>query len=129
MTCCRPIPLRVKRGAGPTGPRRFAREAARRIELRTGCPGGWPPSLRQGARPPSLGIAMTEVSETVLVDVLTLCKMLSCSDRHITRQVERGRFPKPVRIGRRTLWELSKVKSWVAAGCPSTAALAVEVSA
>lgn len=29
-----------------------------------------------------------------------------------------GRIPRPVRIGRSTLWGLEELREWVAAGCP-----------
>jgi predicted DNA-binding transcriptional regulator AlpA len=29
-----------------------------------------------------------------------------------------GRIPRPVRIGRSTLWRLEELKAWAAAGCP-----------
>jgi len=32
-----------------------------------------------------------------------------------------GRIPRPVRIGRATLWRVSELKEWVAAGCPRRA--------
>jgi excisionase family DNA binding protein len=29
-----------------------------------------------------------------------------------------GRLPKPVRLGRRTLWRVDELKAWIDAGCP-----------
>ena len=29
-----------------------------------------------------------------------------------------GRIPRPVRIGRRTLWRVDEIKAWLDAGCP-----------
>jgi predicted DNA-binding transcriptional regulator AlpA len=29
-----------------------------------------------------------------------------------------GRIPRPVRIGRSTLWRADELRAWVAAGCP-----------
>jgi predicted DNA-binding transcriptional regulator AlpA len=29
-----------------------------------------------------------------------------------------GRIPRPVRIGRSTLWRLDELREWVTAGCP-----------
>jgi predicted DNA-binding transcriptional regulator AlpA len=29
-----------------------------------------------------------------------------------------GRIPRPVRIGRSTLWRIQELRDWVAAGCP-----------
>jgi predicted DNA-binding transcriptional regulator AlpA len=30
-----------------------------------------------------------------------------------------GRIPRPIRIGRSTLWGLEELREWVAAGCPT----------
>lgn len=30
-----------------------------------------------------------------------------------------GRIPRPVRIGRATLWRVDELRAWVEAGCPS----------
>lgn len=30
-----------------------------------------------------------------------------------------GRIPRPIRIGRSTLWDCRELENWVAAGCPS----------
>jgi prophage regulatory protein len=32
-----------------------------------------------------------------------------------------GRIPRPVRIGRSTMWRFYELQAWVAAGCPSRA--------
>lgn len=32
-----------------------------------------------------------------------------------------GRVPRPVRIGRSTLWRIYELQSWIAAGCPRRA--------
>lgn len=32
-----------------------------------------------------------------------------------------GKIPRPVRIGRSTLWRFDELKAWVAAGCPRRA--------
>lgn len=32
-----------------------------------------------------------------------------------------GKIPRPVRIGRSTLWRLDELRAWVAAGCPQRA--------
>lgn len=29
-----------------------------------------------------------------------------------------GRIPRPIRIGRSTLWGLEELRKWIAAGCP-----------
>jgi predicted DNA-binding transcriptional regulator AlpA len=29
-----------------------------------------------------------------------------------------GRIPRPVRIGRSTLWRVDELRAWIAAGCP-----------
>lgn len=33
--------------------------------------------------------------------------------------VSTARAPKPVRLGRRTLWRVADLQSWIDAGCPS----------
>jgi len=36
----------------------------------------------------------------------------------IRRQTAAGKFPQPVRVGRRILWRSDEVRAWIREGCP-----------
>jgi predicted DNA-binding transcriptional regulator AlpA len=56
--------------------------------------------------------------DRLLVDAEALAHLLSCSARHIQSLDASGRLPMPIRLGRRTLWDVAGVRRWCAAGCP-----------
>jgi len=56
--------------------------------------------------------------DRLLVDGQETARITSLSLRTIERLVSMGRFPRPVRLGRRRLWDRRKLEEWVAAGCP-----------
>jgi predicted DNA-binding transcriptional regulator AlpA len=56
--------------------------------------------------------------DRLLVDGQETARITSLSLRTIERLVSMDRFPKPVRLGRRRLWDRRKLQEWVAAGCP-----------
>ncbi len=47
-------------------------------------------------------------------DVAELCGI---SNEHVRRLVDRGAFPKPIRLGRSVRFRLSDVMAWVESGC------------
>jgi predicted DNA-binding transcriptional regulator AlpA len=54
----------------------------------------------------------------LLIDIKEVGKLLGRSVASIQRDDERGRIPRPVRIGGSKLWRLSELRKWVRAGCP-----------
>ncbi|MFN3242955.1 MAG: helix-turn-helix transcriptional regulator [Planctomycetota bacterium] len=49
-------------------------------------------------------------SDPILVSYTDLAHLLSLSVRELRRLVDRGRLPKPVRVGRRKLFRLAQVR-------------------
>ena len=43
-----------------------------------------------------------------------IASLLGVSDRTLARWVAAGRFPRPVRYGRRRIWEQDTVTAWIA---------------
>ena len=41
------------------------------------------------------------------------------SPAHWRRQVDAGRAPQPIRLGRLVRWSIAALEKWEAAGCPS----------
>jgi predicted DNA-binding transcriptional regulator AlpA len=59
------------------------------------------------------------VIEPLLVnkgDAARLCGGIS--QRSIDRLVSCGKFPRPVKIGGRCLWDRAKLGEWIRTGCP-----------
>jgi excisionase family DNA binding protein len=54
----------------------------------------------------------------VLLTVDDLAAILRCSPRTVHRLVERGRVPRPCRLGSLLRWTRAQVDEWVARGCP-----------
>jgi predicted DNA-binding transcriptional regulator AlpA len=54
----------------------------------------------------------------LLVDAKQAAAMCSKSLRTWRTWDAAGRIPRPVRIGRSTLWRADELRAWVAAGCP-----------
>ena len=57
----------------------------------------------------------------VLIDKHQVAGMTSLSVRTIERLVSTGRFPPPMRLGRRRLWHRQKLDAWLADGAISAA--------
>ena len=88
---------------------------------------GWPDAAsRRTARSPRRGKPPWATSrrlpmqpdDRLLVDGQETARITSLSLRTIERLVSMGRFPRPIRLGRRRLWDRRKLEEWVAAGCP-----------
>jgi len=59
-----------------------------------------------------------ERSSALLVTAKQAAKLCSKSLRTWRTWDSAGLIPRPVRIGRSTLWSVSDLTAWVAAGCP-----------
>lgn len=57
----------------------------------------------------------------VLVDLKTVCRSLCRSRASIYRDIERGTFPRPIKIGHSSRWRLSDLRA-VIAGTAGTVA-------
>ena len=57
-------------------------------------------------------------AESALLDVHRVAAMLQCSTRHIYRQADAGRMPRPTKLGALVRWRRNELESWIAAGCP-----------
>ncbi|HJZ56430.1 MAG TPA: hypothetical protein VKE74_15805 [Gemmataceae bacterium] len=57
----------------------------------------------------------------LLVDLRELSRLLARSEASLLRDVEAGRVPAPVKVGRSTRWRRAEIESWIAAGCPASA--------
>ena len=57
--------------------------------------------------------------QPLMVSQKDLPKLLSVSDRHISKLQSTGRFPRPVRLGSRKLWSVAALERWVEEGCPA----------
>jgi len=60
-----------------------------------------------------------DVSPYRFLDVAEVAKLLGCSQRHVFRQVDAGKMPRPVKLGRLNRWPIKEIEEWIAAGCPS----------
>ena len=56
--------------------------------------------------------------ERLLVGVRHVARMLGVSRNTVWKLNASGRMPSPIRLGRRTLWVITELEAWVAAGCP-----------
>lgn len=56
-------------------------------------------------------------TETVLIDQKQLAKKLNISRRTIQRLCARGKFPRPVRIGKLLRWKLHEIEQWIQNDC------------
>ncbi len=54
----------------------------------------------------------------VLLTVKDVGNMLQYSKRHVSRLLDDGLLPPPVRIGRSVRWRREDIYGWIARGCP-----------
>lgn|SRR5262245_26881494 len=52
------------------------------------------------------------------VDALGLSRLLGVSLRTIRKLSASAKLPRPIALGRRRLWSIQEIESWVAAGAP-----------
>jgi predicted DNA-binding transcriptional regulator AlpA len=57
----------------------------------------------------------------VLVDLKTVCRALTRSRASIYRDIKRGTFPKPSKVGSSSRWRMSQVRAAIAAASPVAA--------
>ena len=55
----------------------------------------------------------------LLVDKTEAARLTGISARSVDRLVSSDRFPPPIRLGGRVLWNHDALKQWVNAGCPA----------
>lgn len=55
-----------------------------------------------------------------VVDLPFLANHFDVTTTGIRNWVDRGEFPKPIRLGRRLLrWDVETINTWIEGGCPS----------
>lgn len=57
-------------------------------------------------------------TQSTLLTVNGVAKMLACSPRTVYRLVDAGRIPQPVKIGGMVRWPRELLEKWIAQGCP-----------
>lgn len=56
-----------------------------------------------------------------LVDIKTVCATLSRSRASIYRDIERGQFPEPKKLGRSSRWRMSDLEKIIGSDAPRAA--------
>lgn len=56
-----------------------------------------------------------------LIDIKTVCFLLCRSRASIYRDIERGEFPAPIKLGRSSRWRMSHLNKIIAQAAPTTA--------
>ena len=59
----------------------------------------------------------TELSP-LLIDVAEAARLTGLSPRTVWRYASCGKFPSPLRVGGRRLWNQQELINWVSSGCP-----------
>ena len=57
-------------------------------------------------------------AEVRLVDARVAASLCGISARFWAQLESAGKVPKPRKLGRRSLWSVSELDDWIAAGCP-----------
>ena len=50
-----------------------------------------------------------------LVDMKFITKFTGLTDKWFYKQIQEGKFPKPIKLGRSSRWQKSKVEAWLQA--------------
>jgi len=58
------------------------------------------------------------ISQTKLLGVNQVAKLLNCSARHVYRLADAGKMPRPIKLGALVRWSRSAIDEWISAGCP-----------
>lgn len=56
-------------------------------------------------------------TESQLIDVKAVARLLGCSPRHVYRLSDLGAMPAPVRLGALVRWQRAAIEEWVVSGC------------
>ena len=75
--------------------------------------------MTTATHPTAEGIAGPNRAPAELLTVRDAAAMLAVSPRHIYRQCDAGRMPRPLKLGSSIRWRRSEVLAWIAQGCPS----------
>jgi predicted DNA-binding transcriptional regulator AlpA len=59
----------------------------------------------------------TELERWAL-DADDVARLLNVSKRHVAALNSSGRLPRPIKLGRRTVWVADELREWLAAGAP-----------
>ena len=60
----------------------------------------------------------TTKAPPLLIDVTEAARLTGLSPRTVWRFVASSRFPAPLRLGGRRLWNQQELIEWVSSGCP-----------
>jgi excisionase family DNA binding protein len=60
------------------------------------------------------------VALNTLLTASDVAGIIGCSSRSITRMVDAGLIPEPVRLGKLARWPRQQFEQWIAAGCPQS---------
>lgn len=55
-----------------------------------------------------------------LLTVGEVAKRLRIGQRTVYRWADRGRIPRPLKLGALVRWRQSEIEEWIAAGCPAS---------
>ena len=69
----------------------------------------------------SVALPSAALDLMLILTAAEFCGVLRVSRATFARLNSTGRIPRPVRLGRRTLWLRSEVVAWTDAGCPNRA--------
>ena len=69
-------------------------------------------------QPTADGIGGADRAQPELLTVRDVAAILAVSSRHVYRQCDAGRLPRPVRIGAAVRWRRADVLAWLDADCP-----------
>lgn len=58
-------------------------------------------------------------SERLAVPARQVANLLSISERHVWALDSSGRLPRPNRLGRSVRWNITELRDWQDAGCPT----------
>jgi predicted DNA-binding transcriptional regulator AlpA len=54
-----------------------------------------------------------QATEVLLLDMSTLCQRIGLCRSNVYLQIQAGKFPEPVKIGRSSRWLASEIHAWV----------------
>lgn len=75
------------------------------------------PARTDSIIPTDSGTSGTPSAE--LLNVNAVASLLGISSRQVYRLADRGRMPRPVRLGALVRWRRAELLEWIASGCPA----------